>query len=419
MARSTTSSRASVAAATSSGTWRWPATSATHGRADARPRRRVCHCARSRRESMADRRLIAQSIVRSGQVRQLVTRTGPYGALLFTWALTFIDDDSRLDGSPGQLQGIVFGRYPEISEDAVAEMLAVMNDIDLAVWYEVVGSPGERYLYFPRFTTHQTLREDRYGPSRLPPPPGWVPEQGHPYSKNDERKAKWKPGQPPVSDLRHEKPQRDLRRTTRVAKRPVNKGVGPTLWEEAQPPRATSATAAQPERDRPEPPAHPLGAPVGTEDAPRPASSRLASEDSSRLATAQPPAVQEADELRSTEEANDRADTRQQIADAELEVKADRIVSEATGLWRTALCMTIRSSMTLHNFVTWFERTRLEQRGQTYYIVAPNEFQRDWLNVKYEGLLRASIGVLVDEIAPDVRVVLEADVPAQSTAGAA
>lgn len=247
---------------------------------------------------MADRRLVAQSITRSGQVRQLVTQCGPFGALLFTWSLTFIDDDSRLDGSPGQLQSLVFARYPEVSETDVAEMLAVMNDIDLAVWYEVVGSPGERYLYFPRFTTHQTLREDRYGPSRLPAPPGWVPEQGHPYSKNDERRAKWKPGMPVVTDLRHEKPQRDLRKTVRVTRRKLPEQLSLADLrahplgrnDDAQPPRATSATGAQPPRDQPEPPARPIGAPAGTEDAPRPAPPRLDSTRlaSSRLATAEP-----------------------------------------------------------------------------------------------------------------------------------
>jgi hypothetical protein len=234
---------------------------------------------------MADRRLIAQSITRSGQVRQIVTRCGFAASTFFTWALTYIDDDSRLDGSADQLRGLIFGRYPEVSEEDVTEILALMNDIDLAVWYEVIDSPGERYLYFPRFTTHQTLREDRYGPSRLPAPPGWRPEEGHPYSKNDERKAKWKPGQPGVSDLRHEKPQRDLRRTVRVPKRPVNKGER-TLWETpAQPAGATSATTARPERDQSAPPAQPPGAPAGTEDAPRPTSE--VTEDSSRLAPAQ------------------------------------------------------------------------------------------------------------------------------------
>ena len=242
---------------------------------------------------MADRRLVAQSITRSGQVRQLVTQCGPFGALLFSWAITFVDDDSRLDGSAGQLRSLVFPRYPEVSEDQVAEMLAVMNDVELAVWYEVEGSPGERYLYFPRFTTHQTLREDRYGPSRLPAPPRWVPEQGHPYSKNDERKAKWRPGQQAVSDLRHEKPQRDLRKTSRVAKRPVQPMNTASLWDSAttaQPPRDQDATATRPERATSATTAQPIGAPAGTEDAPRPAAPRLDSTRlaSSRLATAEP-----------------------------------------------------------------------------------------------------------------------------------
>ena len=237
---------------------------------------------------MADRRLIAQSITNSGQVAQLVRRCGPWGAVLFTWALTYIDDDSRFEGDPETLRHRLLGRYLDLAgSELVAEIVAVMNDIDLAIWYEVVGSPGERYLYFPRFTTHQTLREDRYGPSRLPAPPNWQPEEGHPYTKNAARQAAWKPGMATVTDLRRDKPQRDLRRTARVAKRTV---TGSSLWETtAQPQRAPNAPTAtsQPERDQSAPAAHPLGAPAGTEDAPRPASPRLVSQDTSRLASAQ------------------------------------------------------------------------------------------------------------------------------------
>lgn len=246
---------------------------------------------------MADRRLIAQSITNSGQVAQLVRRCGPWGATFFTWTLTFIDDDSRFEGDPDTLRHKVLGRYvDQVSTEQVTEMVALMNDVDLAVWYEVEGSPGERYLYFPRFTLHQTLREDRYGPSRLPAPPNWRPEQGHPYAKNARRKAEWKPGQPTVHDLRSEKPQRDLRKTVRVPKRPVNKGDR-TLWEiSAQPSGATSATTAQPRGDQQVTASAPPGHLAGTEDA-----SRLlteVTEDSSRLASAQ---VDEpgTDELRS------------------------------------------------------------------------------------------------------------------------
>lgn len=286
---------------------------------------------------MADRRLIAQSITNSGQVAQLVRRCGPWAATFFTWALTFIDDDSRFEGDPDTLRHKVLGRYvDQVSTEQIAEMVALMNDIDLAVWYEVEGSPGERYLYFPRFTLHQTLREDRYGPSRLPAPPNWRPEEGHPYAKNARRKAEWKPGLPTVHDLRSEKPQRDIRKTVRVPKRPVNKGDR-TLWEDAaQPFRATSAPTAQPERDHDATTARTSGHLAGTEDA-----SRLlteVTEDSSRLASAQ---VGEpgTDELRS-ETTGDEDPAIPDPPDAESELdryrrlEDDAITPEGKAVWR-------------------------------------------------------------------------------------
>jgi hypothetical protein len=349
---------------------------------------------------MADRRLIAQSITNSGQVAQLVRRCGPWGATFFTWLLTFIDDDSRFEGDPDTLLHKVLGRYvDQVSTDQVTEMVALMNDIDLAVWYEVVGSPGERYLYFPRFTLHQTLREDRYGPSRLPAPPNWVPEEGHPYAKNARRKGEWKPGQPTVHDLRSEKPQRDLRKTVRVPRRPVNKGDR-TLWETAaQPSGATSAPAAQPHGDQQVTAPRPSGHLAGTEDTSPLAPPPHVSEDSSRPASAQ------------------RAGTAATAAGATgpRTDQAEAIVEGATGLWRTALELLRDRAIEdqhLMAFVTWYAGTRLEQRGQTYYVVAPNEYARDWLSGHYEGDIRATIGALIGEIAPDVRVVLEAGVPA-------
>ncbi|MDQ2913632.1 MAG: hypothetical protein M3T56_10285 [Chloroflexota bacterium] len=165
---------------------------------------------------MADRRLIAQSITDSSQVAQLIRRCGPWSGLFFTWCLPFIDDDSRLDGDPETLRAMVLGRWTEVISVAdVTEMIATMNDLDLAIWYEVIDSPAERYLYFPRFTVHQMLRIDRYGPSRRPAPPGWVPEEGHPYHKNDDARR----SEAKVEDLKVKKPQRDRRRTRRVPKR--------------------------------------------------------------------------------------------------------------------------------------------------------------------------------------------------------
>lgn len=155
---------------------------------------------------MADRRLIARSIVNSGQVSRMVRRCGPWAGLFFSWSLPFIDDDSRMDGDPETVRSLIFPRYLDLVTTAdVAEFIAMANDIDLVTWYEVRESPGELYLYFPRFVVHQSIRADRYAPSRRPAPPSWVPDDGHPYTKN--------------SRLMLEKPQADKRRTNRIPKR--------------------------------------------------------------------------------------------------------------------------------------------------------------------------------------------------------
>lgn len=177
---------------------------------------------------MADRRLVAQSITDSGQVARLVNRCGPWAGLVFTWLLPFVDDDGRVDGDPDVVRSMVLGRFvTKVSEEEVAEYLAMLNDLDLAVWYEVVDS-GERYLYLPGFFRQQGLRADRYVPSRRPSPPNWVPDESHPYAKHP--------------DLRKSKGQRDGRRTRRIPKRKAQgEVIGATPAPEPRQPDASSA----------------------------------------------------------------------------------------------------------------------------------------------------------------------------------
>jgi hypothetical protein len=97
------------------------------------------------------------------------------------------------------------------------------------------------------------------------------------------------------------------------------------------------------------------------------------------------------------------------------EGRAEELVGAATGTWRTVLELLrerAREDDHLMAFVTWYERTRLEQRGETYYVVAPNAFAREHLESRLIGDVRAALGVLVGEIGPDVRVLLEEQVPA-------
>lgn len=185
---------------------------------------------------MADRRLIAQSITDSGQVARLIRRCGPWAGIFFSWCIPFIDDDSRLDGDPETLHSIVLGRYvDEVSDADVAEFVATMNDLELAVWYEVIDS-DERYLHFPKFQVQQGLRADRYVPSRRPAPPGWVADEGHPYSKHP--------------DLVKSKPPKDRRRTHRVPKR---KPIAATVTTTPPPSDNQSAPDGRPVVAKPQP----------------------------------------------------------------------------------------------------------------------------------------------------------------------
>jgi hypothetical protein len=179
---------------------------------------------------MTDRRLIAQSITDSAQVARLIRRCGPWAGVFFSWCIPFIDDDSRLDGDPETLRAIVLGRYvDQVSVADVVEMVATINDLELGVWYEVIDS-DERYLYFPKFQVQQGLRADRYVPSRRPAPPGWVADDGHPYTKHPE--------------LLNSKPPKDRRRTKRVPRRkPSDAMLLPPERQSVAEPRTDAASS--------------------------------------------------------------------------------------------------------------------------------------------------------------------------------
>lgn len=320
---------------------------------------------------MADRRYIAQDITDSGQVEQLVRalggRDGFWAATFFSWLIPFFDDDGRLIGQPHALRSKVLSRYQDlVGDDEVAEALALMNDVDLVQWYEVKGSPGERYLYSPRFTRHQTLRADRYGPSRHPAPPGWQPDTDHPYGKNP--------------DLQRQKPQRDRRATVRVPRRrAVNKG------EETQ-----SATTSQPARDH----IAPRMFPPGDEASRHPTSPLLASPlASSRLAAAG--AASPARDAAGSRHAGAAPDyrvlegaEREERLGACLEVLAQ---VEDPG-WRRVLEEIAVRLNSVANFTTWFGKAQLRVLTDGVYdVVLPNEFTRSWVRDKYDALVRMSL----------------------------
>jgi hypothetical protein len=100
------------------------------------------------------------------------------------------------------------------------------------------------------------------------------------------------------------------------------------------------------------------------------------------------------------------------------EERADEILESATGPWRMALeglRENAREQQRLNAFVTYYADTRLEVRGDTSYVVAPNAFARDWLRSKQLPTLQGAIGAITGTMGPDVRVVLEDELPIEET----
>lgn len=92
---------------------------------------------------------------------------------------------------------------------------------------------------------------------------------------------------------------------------------------------------------------------------------------------------------------------------AENEAQAlEIVVGAASPTWQRAL-ETLKATMPLGSFVSWFRGTQLEERDGTYVVVAPNAYARDWLREKYAHVVRASIGVVVGDV--DVQVTVESE----------
>jgi hypothetical protein len=353
---------------------------------------------------MADRRLIATDITDSGQVEQIARgamatyandrAVAFIATTLWSWMIAHIDDDGRIIGKPAALRSKIFARYLDlVAEHEVAEVIAWMNDVDLVVWYEVRGSPGERYLYSPRFTVHQTLRGDRYGPSRHPAPPSWKPEEGHPYTK--------------VAELAKTKPQRDNRPTVRVAKRPINR-----------PPRGLWETAAQPERDQPAPAAQPesdqwLRSGDGTNV---PLASQRTSPNVPRPSAeprAAAPLSESTGELRS-ERAAGRAPKHTLEAQLEGDARAARIIALSEFLttiadddWRDVLQELASWTTNARAIETWFQGSALEPLDDTrraWHVVLRSELDHEFVRSHYTMALRASVSAVMSVKNEDLRL---------------
>jgi hypothetical protein len=90
--------------------------------------------------------------------------------LLYSWLVSYQDDDGRLRGRPGWvLENIV--PYEGLTVDEVSEMLAELHNVTLIDWYEV---DGDKFIQIIQGEEHQRIRKDRYKPSIYPPSPSMV-----------------------------------------------------------------------------------------------------------------------------------------------------------------------------------------------------------------------------------------------------
>jgi len=116
---------------------------------------------------LAKGRLLHKKICLSEQINLLPNDTA---RLLYTWIIPQLDIEGRFYGDARRVKSIVFP-LRAISNKSIERYLEAMEEVGLIVRYEV---NGQKFLWAPTFSTHQTLRKDRERKSYIPGPPDEV-----------------------------------------------------------------------------------------------------------------------------------------------------------------------------------------------------------------------------------------------------
>ena len=118
---------------------------------------------------MARGRMINRSISRDRIVADLANEVGGFGAMFYTWMISHLDRDGRVDGSPVVLKGLVAPRVDGCTIGIIEATLTAADRLGLIHWYDV---NGDRYVVFPKFHKNQKgLRIEREPESEIPAPP--------------------------------------------------------------------------------------------------------------------------------------------------------------------------------------------------------------------------------------------------------
>jgi hypothetical protein len=88
--------------------------------------------------------------------------------LLFTWAISHLDIEGRISGSPKVFRAIVVPLLEHITAEKVAKFFKDAESKELILRYQI---GKEWFIQYPKFKDNQRLRVDRESPSKLPSPP--------------------------------------------------------------------------------------------------------------------------------------------------------------------------------------------------------------------------------------------------------
>lgn len=111
---------------------------------------------------MPEGRMVSKSISHNVQLAR-VSLEADY---LFGRCIPHLDREGRMVGFPALVKATACPLRPEITVEAIPELLQSLSDQGLVRWYEV---DGKQVLEFPGFRAHNRgMKLDREAPSRLP-----------------------------------------------------------------------------------------------------------------------------------------------------------------------------------------------------------------------------------------------------------
>jgi len=174
-------------------------------------------------------RLLWSGLSRSKKIREIrgTSRFKRDCHLVFTWLISWGDDDGRLRGDPGWLIENIFP-HDGFLKSELEKILSELHRVTLIIWYEV---DSERFIQIIKNEEKQKIRKDRYFPSTYPP---YINSADSPLSKcGQSADISPQSDNPSLSQLLSLTPSQTLIQTpVRTAKVPPSDSEFDLFWKE-------------------------------------------------------------------------------------------------------------------------------------------------------------------------------------------